>query len=339
MRHVVRLLVICGVLGCDRPNETAGTPPPLLVEVEVRAPWQGLRTPVAIRAARDGRVFVADDGAHSIRAFNSHGSALEAANVQLPAGGAPVLDFIATSKGMLVLDSARHFLRLSNRGKIAVVPARGREDVLGMLGNDQVILASNAQWSGPVIGGRREWPLARIMSFEGDSIAEIRGRAIAKSPFASHIRNFVLPAGTADGRYVWLAFLNRSEIARYDVASGETRIFHRRIMFPWRRIPESFRPVGPTTAAKIPFDGISYGIACDSTGRAYVLTAESAIPRNGALPAHMVVDVFDASDTMPVRRRRFAGSASHIAVSPDGSLIYLLNAHRGELRIMQEPGR
>ncbi len=86
----------------------------------------------------------------------------------------------------------------------------------------------------------------------------------------------------------------------------------------------------------MPFDVISAGIACDSSGRAFILTALSSARNSRGEPEHMAIDVLSPDREIPDRRLSFDGSATHIGVSPDGATIYLVNARRRTIRALRK---
>jgi DNA-binding beta-propeller fold protein YncE len=292
--------------------------------------WLGIFKPVMIRVGADGAVWIADNDDGKVHVFDSTGVALRELGGP-DRGIAFITDFAVLEESVIVLDSSRHLTRLSLSGApLNVAQSSGYEQTLASFGHDKVIMASSAQWTAKVPKGRGSWPLARITSARGDSLRELGRADWIENRYVSHINNFVLPSGSPGGEVLWLAYLNSPKVIAYfehDTSSYQTE---RPIPFDWKRMPATFVPTAGVR--RPPFDGISYSIASDSAGNAYVLTAlASRNARNE--PGAMSVDVIAPRGVRPLRRLIFDGNATHVAVSAHGNRIYLLDTHRGTVRM------
>ena len=295
--------------------------------------WLGLFKPVMLRVARDGTVWIADTDDNKIHVFDSTGTSLReidgAKHVNF------IVDFALSDSSVIVLDSARHLSRFSLSGAVRpMAQTAGYEQALATLGKDRIVLANSAQWTGKLPAGRSAWPLARVMSESGDSLYDIGHRIPQANRYAAHIDNFVMPSGSQDGRTIWLAYLNSPIIAVYSTTDSSIRRVERPVPFAWRRMPPSFVPKGPKKG--LPFDAVSLSIASDTTGHAYVLTA-MAPPVFNSVPGAVAVDMIDTNRARRVQRLTFSGSATHVAVSPAGTRIYLLDTYRKRVRVFLRP--
>lgn len=332
-----------------------GSPEPTIAEVgvlnELSAPstigaWRGLIKPEALAVAEDGLVYVADNGDSKIRIFDHDGS------FQRELGGlgsgpgefGTIRGLIVFSNSLIVFDGmGTRFFRLSLAGEHQAAVATsgvGEESVAG-LGGDRIVVASSSRWSMPAPAGAGAWPLARVLDTNGAPVADIGDRAVLPNPFAAHILNFVLPAGSSDGQYVWLAYLNNTDVLLHSMSDGSIRRISRSVPFRWKRMPADFMPsANPPEPGKPfipPFDAISYGVVTDRTGRAYVLTALESSRESGGQPQVMGIDVLNPDSTEIVRRYRVNGYFTHIGVSPDARRIYLLDSSRGSLHMFEGP--
>ena len=310
-----------------------GTPLIELTQSSSRHAFKGLTRAVNLRVGVDGRVWVADNDARAIFTFDSTGKSLG------DVGGDDNLgfmsDFVMLDSAVVVLDTGRTLSRVSLAGNPLVAHREiGYEQALGVLGPDRVLMASSVQWTGPARDGTRPWALARVVSSDGDSLLELGRRAPGKNPFVAHIANFVLPAGSGNGQYVWLAYLNSPDVSLFTSSGRLIRRVERNIPFGWRAIDSSFVP--RSGALSPVFDGISYSIASDTAGTAYVLTALGPMAKRSE-PTAMGIDMLSKDPLVPVRRFSFTGTATHVAVSPSGSRLYLLDSHRNSVRTFAGP--
>lgn len=306
--------------------------------------WEGLLKPVALRVDPDGLVLVADEADSKIRVFDADGIA----KGEIGGAGAGPGEFarirdLAPGHGVIrVFDGvAGRFHSVSSDGAYLgthTIEGVG-DEAISALGDSSIVLASSARWSLAPRAGAPAWPLARVLVADGTARYDIGERTVVKSPFAAHIRNFVLPAGSADGRFVWLAFLNAPEVLLITTADRVVRSVPRSLPFEWVQIPDDFMPSAAPGAGRgdvLPFDVVSYGVATDSAGRAFVLTALESSREQRGRPQHMGIDVLAPEETS-VRRLEVTGHYTHIAVAPDGGRIYLLDSSTGQLRVFQGP--
>lgn len=304
------------------------------------ASWAGLKAPATIHVATDGSVYIADNGDSKIRVYDPFGKFLREFG---GFGGGPgefgiIRDIVVSKKVVNVFDATgTRFLRLGTDGtyETAITISGMGDETVAALGGERIIMASSARWSLPTSSAQDAWPLARVLNADGSIAFDVGNRTPISNPFAAHIKNFVLPAGTADGRFVWLAFLNSPDIVLYSVQDGVTRRIERTLPFRWKSIPDDFTPSAtppePGKPFNPPFDAISYDIATDTAGRAFVLTALQSSREAGGQPAKMGIDVLAADDTV-ARRFEVEGYFTHLGVSPDGGIIYLLDSSSGRVR-------
>lgn len=314
-------------------SEPGAIPLVELSRVDGRATWQGLTRAVNMRVGSDGRVWIADNDARAILVFDSVGAPLGRAGSEAHLGF--MSDFVVLDSSIVVLDTARTLSSLSLAGSsIGRRRDIGYEQVLGVFGADKVLMASSVRWTGPERNGMRPWPLVRMVTSTGDSLLEFGRRSPAANPFVAHITNFAMPAGSGNKPYVWLAFLNNSDVVLFGANGRLARRIARTIPFDWNAIPASFVP---RSGARRPvFDGISYSVASDTSGTAYVLTALGPLVRRGE-PSSMGVDVLSIDSRVPLKRFGFTGTATHVGISPSGSRLYLLDTHHNTVRTFVGP--
>ena len=305
--------------------------------------WQGVLNASGIRVSGNGRVYVADNGDSTIKVFDSTGVFLSSVGHKgrdVPRFGL-IKDFVVLGSDIVMLDNAGwRFISVGPDGDLrSIRHAKEREELLGTLGVDRVVVADNTLWSRPVPRNRKSWPLAKVMTPSGDPLFEIGERTSVPNPFAGHIVNFVFPSGTADGKFVWLAFLNSPDVLLYTLAGQRLQRIRREVPFAWQRMPSTFVPKAGQAFEDFvpPFDAISVGIASDTIGRAFILTQMASTRHRKAPPTTMAVDVIGQGDVGRVRRMIFPGAAQHIAVSPSGSRIYLLNSGLSAPRVYRGP--
>lgn len=348
MKRLKAVVAVMALVACDRSQQAAMGADVLneLTSSTSTSAWQGLLKPATLHVAEDGSVYIADNGDARIRVFDDQGTP------RLDFGGfgsgpgefGVIRDFTLSNESVNVFDATgTRFLRLSRSGEyMAAVETSGLGDEsIASLGNDRIIVASSARWSMPASAGEGDWPLARVMDLQGTTVLDIGERTPVANPFASHVLNFVLPAGSRDGRFVWLAFLNSPDVVLYSVAGGTMRRISRELPFRWQRIPENFVPSSerpePGKPFIPPFDAITYDVDVDQSGRAYVLTALESSRAASNEPRVMGIDVLSPDSSTAPRRYRVDGYYTHIAVSPDAKRIYLLDSSRGVLRQFQGP--
>ncbi|HEX7051026.1 MAG TPA: hypothetical protein VF188_12535 [Longimicrobiales bacterium] len=310
---------------------------------DARDPWSGLLHPINIDVDSAGNVFFADFGDKTVKSFDAVGRPI---HVIGRAGRGPgefqmVQDLAILSGEVIVLDpKLQRLVRMTPDGQfIGSVINDGMEEALSALGPRRIVLANSPKWSLPSKNGAA-WPLIRIAERDGRTVAEIGEREPTENPFVAHIKYFVLPAGTPDGKWIWIAYLNDPKIELYSMETETFRSIPRDLPFEWRRIPEDYTP--PAAAARPggrpepPFDPISLGIATDRSGRAYILTALESSAGNEGYPEQVAVDVVSPADTV-ITRYRVPEVATHIAVAPDGGLLYLLDAHSATVHVYRLP--
>jgi len=331
--------------------EVGGTPgrsvPPLaLNQLPSVGGWPGLLKPVAIQVAEDGLVYVADRGDGKVRVFSAEGAPVrEFGSVgDGPGEFRNIRNLVVTGATVSIFDSKpTRVLRLSLSGAFqssVTVNAFGDEMISG-LGEDRLLFASSGRWASPPVAGEAPRPLVRIVDTAGTAVGGIGRRVRVASPFASHIINFVVPAGTRDGKFVWLARLNSPEVLLYRTATEAIETIPRTLPFRHRQIAEDFTPASmkpaPGKPFVAPFDAITYGVAADREGRAYILTALESSQAAAGEPGKMAVDVITPGNPSKVRRFSVSGFYSTLAVTLDGRRIYLLNPATGEIRLFSVP--
>lgn len=342
---VVSLIVLLSACSRDFEGGTAKGEPLVAIDAPAGTTrWEGLLKPVALRVDPDGRVLVADAADSKIRVFDADGMATgEIGGFGSGPGEFARIRDLAPGHGVIrVFDGvAGRFHAVSRDGAYLgthTIEGVG-DEAISALGDSSIVLASSARWSLAPRAGAPAWPLARVLMADGSARYDLGQRVVVKSPFAAHIRNFVLPAGSTDGRFVWLAYVNAPEVLLITTADRVVRSVPRSLPFEWVQIPEDFMPSSAPIAGRAdvtPFDVVSYGIATDSAGRAFVLTAlESSRERRGR-PQQMGIDVL-APEEPSVRRLEVTGHYTNIAVAPDGGRIYLLDSSTGLLRVFQGP--
>jgi hypothetical protein len=284
-------------------------------------------------------VWVADNAEATLRAYDSTGAVLleVGGRKNLEVGGRKkgigyIQDFAVLDSAIVVLDSAYRlaFFPLSP-GEMTKVVRVGREQSLANVGGTRLVLANSPAWTGPLPPVRKGWPLARVVSPRGDSLYEIGARRSDKNRFADHINNFVLPASGRHGP-LWLARMNGPDVFAIEPGVAGMQRLERPIPFKWRAMPREFRPTRGREATPLPFDAITYSIASDTMGNAYVLTAVAGNVRGE--PAAMAIDRFEASSPHALRRLTFTGHATQLTVSPSGSRLYIFDALRKTVRIL-----
>lgn len=303
-------------------------------------PWGGLLHPVALDVDAGGRVYVGDQGDRTVKVFDPEGRRLHVLGGE---GGGPeelrdVGDLDVAGDVVSVLDRAtRALVRFAPDGSEAGRILLGQmEETFAAVGRGYA-LAASPRWSLPVSRGRSAPPLFRIVDVDGEQRYAGGERVSAESPFADHILNFVLPAGTPDGERVWLAGLNSTELSVFSTEERSFRSVRRDVPFRWARIPEDFRPTPEFLRrgedAVLPFDAITLDLDTDGEGNAYVLTAlgpSRARSDRSGLP--VAVDRVDV-ETLEWSRHAAPETASDVAVSPDGRRVYLLDEASARVRV------
>jgi hypothetical protein len=304
------------------------------------APWSGLLHPIQIAVGDDGRVYVADDGDKTVKVFDASGRPVGTLGRK---GSGPgefeaIQDIAVVNRAVYVFDpKLDRILRFPDEGGQATAISDVSGDFISALGQDRLVMANDPRWSMPAIG-REAWPLLLVTDLTGTLLARVGERQPTKNPFVDRIANFVLPAGTRSGDWIWLAYLNDPTVRLQKSDGTASREIRRPMPFDWKRIPDDFRPTLAmmAPAAKrpaLPFDVLSLGIDTDTTGRAFVLTALG--PHDAKrVPALLGVDVLTLTDTLLVRYR-VPGLATHIAVSPAGDRIYLLDEPSAVLTVYE----
>ncbi len=310
------------------------------------ASWEGLEKPTAIRVAQDGSVYVADNGDGHMHVFDRDGQPIrEFGGI----GSGPgeyrnIRAFSVSANDVNIFDvTPTRYLKVTTQGtrpRTLQFPGSG-DDQVAAFGDGSLVLASTARWAVPPRPGTSAWPLARIVDSQGSIVADIGEREAAANPFVGLIRNFVLPAGSQDGELVWLAYLNSPDVLLYTTADKSTKRIARALPFAWKRLPNDFMPsmLAPLPGRPTipPFDVITYGADADADGRAFILTAlESSQLANGE-PTAMAVDVIHSRFPEALLRLRLHGYYTHLAVSPHGDRLYLLNATTGVIRMYEIP--
>lgn len=239
------LLMLAIVMSCGRvPGTSPATAIVATPLVELFASgghdaWQGIAKAVNLRVGEDGRVWVADNDAQAILVFDSTGRSLGDVGRNDDLGF--ISYFVMLDSAAIVLDTARTLSRLALSGTPVLTHREiGYEQALGALGPDKILMASSVRWTGPARPGERPWALARVVNSRGDSLFEMGRRAPGRNPFVDHITNFIIPAGSGNGQYVWLAHLNSPDVSLFTSTGRLARTIARDIPFDWHAIPSSF---------------------------------------------------------------------------------------------------
>lgn len=326
----------------EKPEQIATPVAGELVLVETDGQWKDLLHPTGIRTGGDGRVFVADQGDKMINIFDRSGSSVGEVGGE---GSGPgefrsIQDFALTPDHIIALDPALgRLVWLDRQGNpVKTLPETGAA-LFSVLGPDRLVLANNPAWSLPAPTRNGPGPLFQITNSAGEVIETVGPRSRVESPFASHIINFFLPAGTRDGSLLWIAHLNDPTIDLYSSGGAHIRSIERTLPFDWRRIPANHTPkmVGGEERPGLPFDPVSLGIAVDARNRAYILTAVAPLSEDNK-PTAVAVDIVRPTDST-VTRYEVPTPATHIAVSPDGHRIYLLHEPTAMIRVYTRPGQ
>lgn len=307
--------------------------------------FEGLIRPVAIRSDPFGRIFVADAGDNTVKVFDSLGhyefgfggagtGPGELPDVQdvLP-GRASILVHLGAGRRIATYDTGGRFLSLST----SLWP----EDSYARLGDSLIVTAADPAWarpSDPQDTAHR--PLIAIAEVahgirHGVGTSDRRG-----TPFARHVRNYALLGGRWDGRGVWVAMLNDARIGYYDPADGRLQIWEREVPFRWRSIrldyvPERHFPRRGGLPLP-PFDPVTLSVAVDTNARFYMLTALGTVDNAEVAPSRLAVDVAKPG-VREVERYLIDGTATHLAVSPSGAIMYLLDARSATVKMTRGP--
>ncbi|MBI4513270.1 MAG: hypothetical protein HY702_04090 [Gemmatimonadetes bacterium] len=325
-------------LGCARDRDLRSLPRLTPLPDAGATAWAGLLHPSAIRTDSGGRVYVADIADRSVKVFDAFGTPITTlgGTGRGPGEFQRIQDFEVIAGEVIVLDSGlRRVVRMTEDGSVlGSWPTEG-EEVLASLGADVLILANSPEWSLVPPDGRTRPPLLRVLDLQGETRYRLGERQPSKTPFADYVANFVLPAGTPDGRRIWLARLNDPVVEVFSSETRASRWIGRHVPFDWRRIAPDFVPsqamLTPAGRAAIPFDPVSLDIATDALGRAYILTALTP-DRNEGRPRRVGVDILDPRDGK-VTRYVAPEPATHIAVSPDGGILYLVDEREARVRL------
>lgn len=326
-----RAVFACGIAalgGCREPQfalkETDGYE-------RAAVTFDSLLHPIAIATGPNGLLYVADDGDKQIKAFESTGRLVRTfgREGQGPGEFESLRGLAVLHDALVVLDgSSRLLQRWTLEGDPQPpVPYRGMEEVLGSAG-DQIVLANDPMWSVDDDAG----PLARLVTLTGVS-RDIGRRGSGISPFASHVVHFVIPAGSWDGEYLWLAYLNGSTVERYSLTWGATLRVPRPLPYRWRRVPDDFDPrrEQPTDPNTLPFDGVSLDLAVDRHGRAYVLSPGTTDEE----PQTSLVDIIDPRNRS-LQRLVVPEAATKIAVTDYGRTMYLLDTGSAQVTLYHQ---
>lgn len=305
--------------------------------------WAGLIRPVAIQVGGDGLVYIADQGDNKVRVYSAEGRSIREFGVtgEGPGEFRGIRNLTVTGATLSVFDAKpSRVVRMAINGRFQsnVAVALSGDEMISGLGGGQWVLASSARWGAPTAPGTGPRPLARIVDTAGVVGVGIGAREASASPFASHIRNFVVPAGTRDGAFVWLARLNSPEVLLYRMQDATLERIPRTLPFRHRVLPDDFVPsklkMTPGKPFVSPFDAITFGVATDAAGRAYVLTALEGTSQAAGRDVSMAVDILTPGRPSTVRRLPVAGSYSAIGVSPNGKQLYLVDQTEGTVDIV-----
>jgi hypothetical protein len=339
-------LLGCGHGGDSRDERGAERTLVSLLEADQAAgAFDGLLKPIAIRADPFGRVFVADAGDRTIKVFDSLGIPLfqfggagagpgELPDVQdvLP-GERSILVHLGASRRVAVYDTAGRFRSVGS----VLWP----EDSYSRLGDSQLVTAADPAWARP--SDPRDTNAPPLFAIAGLTSGVRRGIGLGDrsgTPFARHVRNYALLGGTSDGAGVWLAMLNDPRVGYYDAATGRLRIWERTVPFTWRAIRLDYVPQRhfPKRGGLPlpPFDPVTLSVAVDSNDRFFMLTALGTIDNSEVAPSRLALDVV-RSDAPGFTRHLIRGAATHLAVSPSGSLVYLLDARSATVHVARGP--
>lgn len=324
----------------DTPDRSAA-PASYRLEVTLRpgSAWGGLEAPSVIAVAATGDVWIADGGDGRIHRFDAEGTPKHTfgGTGDGPAEFRHVRAIAMRGDTANVFDAnTTRYVRFSLDGAFlgAAEFAGSVDEQIAGLGPDKFVVASNVRWSMPPQPGATPWPLARVVDSAGRRLADIGIRDVQPNPLVASIANFMLVSGTGDGRFVWLAFLNRPEVFQYSVDARELRRVDRSLPFSWQPLSGDASPAALVSKGsqppRLPFDVVTYGIASDKAGTAYVLTALESSQISE--PTKMAIDIILPLDGSPVHRLPVDGHYSHIAVSPGGEVVYLLDASTGMLQ-------
>ena len=336
-------LVLCtGLLACGEPG--SGNPGPRLRDVSSsldEGAWAGLLHPVAVDVGADGRVYVGDRGDRTVKVYGASGRPMGRIGGEGRGPGelSGIGEVQVSGAEVAVLDAGqRVILRLAPDGtEIGRVPLTGLEETFAFLGA-HLALASSPGWSlPPPRGERTSWPLVRVTDARGRSLWEGGARSPAGSAFAAHILNFVLPAGTSDGRVLWLARLNGTTVSQLTGPERPVRTVDRTLPHAWRRIPDDYAPspevLAGDTDAELPFDAVTLDIDTDARGHAYVLTALGPTRDDPGLESVPVAVDRVHRESLGWKRFHVSTPATDLAVSPDGRRVYLLHEPTARLRV------
>lgn len=347
-RFVPAVLLMLAVAACsptDRPANQEITHPAIIDTLTglrtAEDAWPELLNPVALAVDEYGRVIAGDQGDKTVKIYDSTGARLIAAFGG--EGGGPgelsgINDVALVSGGVAVLDNNRgRIVRFDTAGEMnTTIPIEGDKQTLTSLGPDQLVLATSARWSLPADDGR---PLFQVVDGEGNVVFNGDGRTEAKTPFAEHVMNFVFPASAGEGETLWLAYMNDTRLLQYNVEDRKhDTTINRSVSFDWRRIPADFKPSREMMArgnkADVPFDAVTQAIDTDEAGNVYLLTMLERAPRPGETPQDVAVDVV-SGPSGELSRFVVDGPATDLAVSPDGSRLYVLDSSVAEIRVYE----
>jgi hypothetical protein len=343
------LFALCGSLAASAyiPTDTTKSAAPGRADTD-DAPtlWEGLIRPVAIQVASDGLVYIADQGDNKVRVYSAEGRPIrEFGQTGDGPGEFRGIRNLTVIGGTLSLFDAKpsRVLRMALNGQLqsTVSLSASGDEMITALGAGHWVLASSARWGAPAAPGAGPRPLARIVDTAGVLGVGIGAREASASPFAAHIRNFVIPAGTRDGALVWLARLNSPEVLLYRTQGGTLERIQRTLPFRPRVLPDDFVPsklkMTPGKPFVSPFDAVTFGIATDAVGRAYILTALEGRSQAAGREVRMAVDILTPGAPSSVRRLPVPGAYSAIGVSPNGKRLYLVDQADGEVELVSVP--